>query len=123
MALALSGYGISFAYRSGRYDCLGILLLALIAMVVASPPAGWRLLMLGTLAALLPWTGLQLVVLVCALLAIHFCVYRSITRVHFVIVSGLGLGVLTLLAFLAWKGTLLGFVQSIQVSYRGRGPS
>jgi len=55
-----TGYGMTFSYRSARYDVLGLLLLALAALVLTIPQRRARLVLLLLLGAYLPLAGLHL---------------------------------------------------------------
>jgi hypothetical protein len=60
LALMATGYSMVFAYRSGRPDCLALLLVC--AAVYVHSRACWRQRIFGLMAlgALMPWAGLQL---------------------------------------------------------------
>lgn len=70
--LILTGQGITFSYRSGRYDALGYLLLSagLAAFIIKKREQRYG--MLFVIGLLLPWTGLQLLLYAGVLALIYF---------------------------------------------------
>ena len=107
--LLMTAFGLVFAYRSARVDWLMILLCAAIVAVFSLPSAGWRRIGLGGLAALLPFTGLQVVVFagLTGLLALPFLRHRQSLWVDYaaLLLGGL-IGVGGLLALYHQQGTL-----------------
>jgi hypothetical protein len=65
--LLLLGYGPAFCYRSGRVECLGMLILAAAMFGSSLGSRPWRLATVAAAAVLLPLTGLQFVVYVIVL--------------------------------------------------------
>jgi hypothetical protein len=61
LALALCGDGVAFSYRSGRYDCLGMLIGAGVFAALAVERPRLRAAAIALIAALIPWAGLQLI--------------------------------------------------------------
>jgi hypothetical protein len=59
--LILMGYGIGINFRSGRYDCLGILLCSSILLAASIPSRTWRLGLIALGGLLLPFCGLHMV--------------------------------------------------------------
>jgi hypothetical protein len=72
VAFVCLSYGVTFAYRSGRMDCLGIAILSAMLLSLSLRSEWARHVLLFGLAVLLPLTGLQLVVYVGLLGAIVF---------------------------------------------------
>ncbi|MBK8598546.1 MAG: hypothetical protein IPN83_23820 [Holophagales bacterium] len=69
-ALVLTAHGMTFSYRMGRYDTLGMVWLAVAALLWDAPRSGGRLAGLFAVGLLLAPTGLQLVpatILLCGL--------------------------------------------------------
>lgn len=60
-ALVLCGDGVTYSYRSGRYDCLGMLWVALMFAAQTLSQPGRRVLAIALLSMLVPWTGFQLI--------------------------------------------------------------
>jgi hypothetical protein len=58
--LVLCGDGVTYSYRSGRYDCLGMLVVAAIACAVTVEQRRLRAVALVCTSFLVPWAGLQL---------------------------------------------------------------
>lgn len=109
-ALLFTGHALTFSYRMGRYDALGMLLFAAAALAWIGPE-GWRQrLLIGLPAALAPFAGLQLLpasVLYCGLLFL----FQGRPAIPKIIAVGLGLaaGVAGLYAFYASHGVWDGF--------------
>jgi hypothetical protein len=59
--LVLCGDGVTYSYRSGRYDCLGMLLVAALGLSLTISSQRARAAALVVLGCLVPWAGLQLV--------------------------------------------------------------
>ena len=98
--LILCGDGVTYSYRSGRYDCLGMLWVALMfASQTLTRPLG-RVLMIGPLCALVPWTGFQLIPYV-GLLGLLLLILKGRSAIPDVVAAAFGgLVGLLLLAFL-----------------------
>ena len=60
-ALVLCGNGVAFCYRSGRYDCVGMLIVSGIFAALAIERRRVRTAVQVLLAALIPWAGMQLI--------------------------------------------------------------
>ena len=78
-ALVLCGYGVTFSYRSGRYDCLGMLIVSGIFAALAIKHRGVRTAVQLALAALIPWAGVQLIPYL-ALLSLFLFALRGLER-------------------------------------------
>lgn len=93
VALLICAHGLVFSYRTGRYDCLGMLWFGLAALVWTTAPGAQRTASLILLGALMPWTGLQLLPAAALLgaLLLLFLRREALTRVA-----------------LVWSGVLLG---------------
>jgi hypothetical protein len=59
--LVLCGDGVAYSYRSGRYDCLGMLIVACMCCALSVPATKPRRIALFLLTALIPTAGLQLI--------------------------------------------------------------
>jgi hypothetical protein len=112
--LLFGGYAITFSYRSGRYDILGAVLVAMLAWAATLRSAEWRSAALVTLGALLPWTGLQLVPYALAV-AIVMLVWVGAGAVRPVLLVGAGiaLGGAAMAGYLFANGVLDDFVTSV----------
>ena len=103
--LLLTGHALTFSFRMGRYDVLGMLLFALAALAWTIKFAPLRLALLAGLAALAPACGLQLIpgaVLYCALLLV-FQRRAALANVA-AVGAGLAIGAGALYAFYALHG-------------------
>jgi hypothetical protein len=114
VAAVLCGYGVSFSYRSARYDCLGMLVVVGMFALAQRANSLPKLACLALLAAALPWSGLQLIPYV-ATLGFMLVVVRgrqSLPEV-FAACAGLLLGAASLFAFFNWHGVWPQFVNSV----------
>jgi hypothetical protein len=105
VGLLLTGHALTFSFRMGRYDVLGMLLFALAAFAWTVPAPRRRRVALFGLAALAPACGLQLVpaaVLYCALLLLFR--RRACVRDVAAVGAGLVAGAAGLYAFYATHG-------------------
>lgn len=104
VAMLLCGHAMVFSYRSGRYDVLGMVLAVVAANCWAR--AGWRLF---SVAALLPFAGLQLLPAL-LLFSVIFClaVGRAARRSALAALSGAATGCAGLWLFYrsfhVWQG-------------------
>ncbi len=124
VALVLLGYGVVFCYRSARVDCLGIALAAALTLAWSIPRRAPRAVAIGALAALLPLTGLQLVVyavLMAGLLALRR--RRAVAAEVASGVAGLAAGTLALFLLYSAMGVWPSFVTATvgARSFAGRG--
>jgi hypothetical protein len=104
-ALVVCGNGVAFCYRSGRYDCLGMLIISGIFAALAIKRRRVRIAVEISLAALIPWAGLQLIPYI-AILSLLLLVLRgrdAISDVAAVVAGGI-LGSLTLAVFFMEHG-------------------
>jgi hypothetical protein len=95
--LLMTGQGLTFSYRMGRYDVVGMNLFALAALIWPSSNQLWRYLLLSAVAALMPLAGLQLVAAAAVYCAILF-LFLGRRCIHCIIavVAGLAAGVMVL---------------------------
>jgi hypothetical protein len=112
-ALVLCGSGVTFSYRSGRYDCLGMLIISGIFAALAIKRRDVRFAVEVLLAALIPWAGLQLIPYV-AMMSLVLLALRgrdAIRDVAAVVVGGI-LGSLTLAGFFMVHGVWGDFLRT-----------
>lgn len=116
--LILCGDGVSFSYRSGRYDCLGMLWIALMFASQTLKGPRIRALAIGLLAALVPATGLQLIPYV-AMLGVLLLVLKGRPAIGDLAAAALGglAGLALLAGFFRANGVLGEFQNSL--SYFG----
>ncbi len=115
-ALVLFGSGVSFCYRGGRYDCLGMLIVSGIFAALAIKRHDIRFIVEAMLAALIPWAGLQLIPYVAIMCAV-LLVLRGTAAIRDVaaIVAGGLLGSLTLAAFFMGHGVWDDFLSACTI--------
>jgi hypothetical protein len=103
--LVVCGNGVAFCYRSGRYDCLGMLIISGIFAALAIKRRRVRIAVEVLLAALIPWAGLQLIPYIALLSLLLLAIRRreAIPDVAAVIAGGF-LGSLALAAFFIEHG-------------------
>jgi hypothetical protein len=114
--LVICGNGVSFCYRGGRYDCVGMLIISGIFAALAIKRRRVRFAAEVLLAALIPWAGLQLIPYI-ALLSLILLVFRgrdAIRDVAAVVVGGI-LGSLILAAFFTGHGVWGDFVSACRI--------
>jgi hypothetical protein len=118
--LIVAGYGLGINYRSGRYDCLDILLCSavLLAASIKSPP--WRLRLIALGGALLPFAGFQLLPYA-VLMSIVLLVVLRLSVLWEVLALGVGvaMGVAALIGMYSHMGVLHNFFASVH----GENPS
>jgi hypothetical protein len=115
-ALVLCGSGVSFSYRSGRYDCLGMLIVSGIFAALAIKRRAVRFAVDVSLAALIPWAGLQLIPYI-AMMSLLLLAYRgrdAIREVAAIVVGGI-LGSLTLAGFFMGHGVWGDFLSACTI--------
>lgn len=103
--LLYTGHALSFSFRSGRYDILGVLLCALLLAAYTIPRPAPRHLTLVCLAAFLPWAGLQLIPFFGAVAGVLLLLPRANFRPALLAV---GAGALIGAAAMAWGLNALG---------------
>lgn len=118
--LLILGEGMFFNYRTGRYDCLAIILLAS-ALIIYSLPSVWlRCILLSFVGIFLPMTGLQLVaytIIFSALLQFYFRkIGLSLRREYISIASGVGIGAIFLFLLYYTNGVAIKFVRATAAS-------
>ncbi|OUC11634.1 MAG: hypothetical protein B0A82_25845 [Alkalinema sp. CACIAM 70d] len=115
LIIVLSGYGVSLIYRSGRYDCLALFLLAA-TIFFYTVPLGWlRYSLIVFIGILFPLAGLQLLIYSCILsgLLIYFFKKKFIKEIISLGI-GLSLGVAFLFVLYASNGVLQDFLTSVR---------
>ena len=112
--LVLTGYGITFSYRSGRGDALCILVLSCIFLSYSFKDKFLKYICLGVLGILSPFVGLQLVVYLLFLGILLLLFLRNSLLKEFIIIQlGVFIGLLTLLGLYLREGVLNSFLNSI----------
>ena len=114
--LVLCGDGVTYSYRSGRYDCLGMLLVSGLFLTLSLRPSRARTGGLFVLAALVPWAGLQLLPYL-ALLGLLVLLLRGKAAIADLLTVGLGglAGVVCLAAFLLENGVWHELLKSVRI--------
>ena len=114
--LVLCGDGVTYSYRSGRYDCLGMLLVSGLLLTLVLRPGRPRTGGLFLLAALAPWAGLQLLPYL-GLLGLLVLLLRGKAAIADVVTVGLGClaGFVCLAAFLLENGVWHEFLKSVSI--------
>ncbi len=112
--LVLCGDGVTFSYRSGRYDCLGMLLISGLFLTLTLRAGRPRTAGLLVIAALTPWAGLQLLPYL-ALLGLLVLLLRGKAALADLLTIGLGClaGVVCLAAFFLANGVGHEFLKSV----------
>lgn len=111
--LLLNGYGISFCYRSGRPDCIVILLFSLMYLGCSLPSLRYRYLLLGLSSFLLPAAGLQGLPLLVACATFWLFLKRTSGIREFLVVAICSsFGLVALLGTYWHLGVLDAFMQS-----------
>jgi hypothetical protein len=112
--LIFGSYGVTYAYRSGRPDMLGFLLVSLLPNFYLSSKPRWKILGFFGIGFLLPFAGLQLLpysAMLGVLLTIRFG--RDMGRLVLAAWVGSFVGGLSLLGLYAANGALGDFLASI----------
>jgi hypothetical protein len=120
-ALVLCGNGVTFCYRSGRYDCVGMLIVSGIFAALAIKRRRVRFAVEVSLAALIPWAGLQLIPYI-AILSLVLLVLRgrdAIGDVAAVVAGGI-LGSFALAAFFMEHGVWDDFLRACTIQSGAR---
>jgi len=123
--LVLCGDGVTYSYRGGRYDCLGMLLVAALFLTLTLRPTRARAGGLFVLAAVVPWAGLQLLPYL-ALLGLLVMLLRGRAALADLLTIALGClaGLFGLLGLLLQNGVWHEFLKSVSIlSGTGRSPS
>lgn len=120
-AVLLMGYGMTIAIRSGRYDCLGILVcVALLCAVNLSRVP--RRLFLVALGIIIPWAGLHVAVYV-SLMAFGWLVWqRGRPWIELLLLlTSVGLGIISLFGWLDHMGALDALLYNVRIGgYAGK---
>jgi hypothetical protein len=114
--LMLCGDGVTYSYRSGRYDCLGMLIVGMMFLAVTLHRPGYRVIVLFLLAGLAPWAGLQLLAYL-ALMGLVMLLLRRHRALSDLLAVGGGClaGILALGAFLFENGVWHEFLKSVSI--------
>ncbi len=114
--LVLCGDGVTYSYRSGRYDCLGMLLVSGLFLTLTLRPSRLRTTGSFVIAALAPWAGLQLLPYL-ALLGLLLLLMQGKTALGDVLTVGLGClaGLASLAALLLENGVGHEFLKSVSI--------
>ncbi|MBD2545959.1 hypothetical protein H6G72_19370 [Planktothricoides sp. FACHB-1370] len=110
----ISGYGISLCYRSGRYDCLGIMLGISALFVYSVSLSKLRYFFLMLIGILIVPSGLQVclfAVIICFLLLIFL--RKSFVKEACFMGFGIIIGLMILLCFYYLNGVLDDFISSV----------
>jgi hypothetical protein len=112
--VALFDYGVAFNYRSGRYDCIGMVLVG-IAAYGASRQWSTRLIMVFAACLAMPWAGLQVglyvgIAFILALIAFGRSALPTVTAGCCGLVAGAAL----LLGAFAQQGVLDAFISTVK---------
>ena len=120
--LILCGDGVTYSYRSGRYDCLGMLLVSTLFLMLTLAPGQARTAGVFVIAALAPWAGLQLLPYL-ALLGLLVLLVRGRGAIADVLTVGLGClaGLASLAALLLENGVADEFLTSVSILSGSRG--
>ena len=111
--LLLNGYGMSFCYRSGRPDCIVILLFSLMFLGCSLPSRRNRYLLLGLSCFLLPAAGLQGLPLLVACATFWLILKRTSGIGEFLVAAiGSSIGLIALLGIYWHLGVLDAFIHS-----------
>jgi hypothetical protein len=123
LLLMLAGDGVTYSYRSGRYDCLGMLLVASLALALSFPQGKSRSLAIVLLSAVVPWAGLQLLAYV-ALGGLLLLLVRGRSARLEVLTIGAGCvaGIASLFVFFLENGVWGEFVKSVAILSGSRQP-
>ncbi len=123
VALVLCADGVTYSYRGGRYDCLGMLAIAGMLWALTLPTPRDRTAVLVGLAALVPWAGLQLIPYA-ALLGLLLLVVKGRAAVGGVasVAVGGALGTAALVGLFRAEGVWPEFVKSVALLGGARRP-
>ena len=123
VALLLSAYGMAFNYRTGRLDCIAILLFTASVLVYSIQSTRIRYLLLSCISILFPMAGLQMVAyatIFCGLLLIYLG--KSILRESASLAIGTVIGAISLYALYSLNGVMDGFLGTLTpMSIIGKG--
>ena len=114
--LILCGDGVTYSYRSGRYDCLGMLLVSALFLTLTLRPGRGRTVGIFVIAALAPWAGLQLLPYL-ALLGLLELLLRGRGAIADVLTVGVGClaGVASLAVLLLENSVVNEFLTSVSI--------
>jgi len=114
--IVLCGNGVGFSYRSGRYDCLGMLLVVCIWSTWLRRGSLARSACLMLLCAALPWTGLQLIPYL-GCLSLLMLLFRGRNGVKDVVVlaAGVLVGAVSMCLLFASQGVWSNFQTSVRL--------
>jgi len=110
LLLICLGYGDSFIFRTVRYDCLGLLLLALALLAYSLRSRSMRLATIAAIGLLLPFAGLELVCYSFLLGVVLLLYFRGrVIRELIALGAGIPFGIAGLLGLFAFHGVLGNF--------------
>lgn len=116
VVILLCGSGITFNFRSVRYDCLCILLVSLLFLSSSVHSSRVRYPLLVFISFFVPFSGIQLIPYIPILGGTIFLFYRPFWKNFIAILIGMTLGVTGLLLFYQLHGVLPDFIASFQVN-------
>jgi hypothetical protein len=114
VALLLSSYGLTFNYRTGRLDCVAIMLCTASVLVYSIRPARIRYPLFLCIGILIPMAGLQTVLyaaIVCGLLLIYLG--KSFLRESTSLAVGVIVGAIFLYSLYSLNGVVDGFLATL----------
>lgn len=119
LLLLATEYGIIFAYRAGRYDGFGALLMASVLWLMSIKGKRMRFLSMFAVCLFVPWAGLQYmpVLFAAGLVLLLICPWRYWMEVAISFLAS-ALGGVVCLIILSLSGRLSGFVKSLSVQQR-----
>ncbi len=122
IAMLICDYSMVFSYRCGRYDCLGMLVVAFAFWSFSLASAPRRLTALAIAGAASPWIGLQLLPLEAMLAGtlLVFTLFRY-WREIVALLSGIVAGGLWLIRFFTNHGVLRYFLAFLELQSKGSG--
>jgi MFS family permease len=116
LVLIFLGYGDGFIFRSTRYDCTGLLLLALAVLAYSLRSRPLRLFVIAAIGIAIPFAGMQLVCYSALLGAVLLAYFRGrVIRELIALAIGIPLGVAGLFALFVSHGVLQNFFAQVQL--------
>lgn len=113
ITVLLAGNGITFSYRTGRYDVLGIVLVLAGTLLWESDTISARIGLL-VISGLLPWAGLQLIPMTCVGIAALLVFERPAPfKRAATAIAGMALGSAILVGYFISRATLGLFIASV----------
>ncbi len=122
VSMLMCDYSIILAYRSGRYDCLGMLVVAFAFWSFSTRSTPLRLVSLGFAGAASPWVGLQLLPMEAVLGVTLFAFFRfRYGREISAVFAGSLIGGIGLIRFFISQGVLKYFLGFLDSQSKGAG--